>query len=426
VATVTTGRKLTVLVTDGDERPALAITRSLGRRGISVLVGAERRVSLASASRYCTTTVVYPSPSRAPEAFAQCLQGLVAREGIDVVMSVTDVTTHLVASNRIKLVPHTAVAAPAFEAFGQVADKTALVWRARGCGIPVPRTAFVDGAAQLDAVIGRVRYPAVVKPARSRIPTAGGWTFTTVQYARSESELRQLYRTTEYLARYPSLIQERIVGPGMGVFVLCDRGRILASFAHRRVREKPPSGGASVVCESIPVDPHLLDQASRLLAPLGWHGVAMLEYKQDRVTGTPFLMEVNGRFWGSLQLAIDAGMDFPYLWTKLVLGESFDVPPSYRVGIRSRWLLGDLDHLLLRLRRNGRDLPDDAPSRLRTLAEFVLPHRGVRHEVFRWGDPHPALHELREYTKSLRMTERVRSTAPSTIYQRGKNAGALT
>jgi predicted ATP-grasp superfamily ATP-dependent carboligase len=417
---------LTVLVTDGEERPALAITRSLGRRGISVLVGAERPVSLASASRYCTRTIVYPSPARAPGAFAQCLQDLVTRESIDVVMPVTDVTTHLVASNCHKLVPHTAVAAPAFEVFHQVADKTALVWLARGCGIPVPRTAFVDGAAQLDAVIDRVRYPAVIKPARSRIPTAGGWTFTTVRYARSESELRQLYQTTDYLARYPSLIQERIVGPGMGVFVLCDRGRILASFAHRRVREKPPSGGVSVVCESIPVVPGLLEQAARLLRPLRWHGVAMLEYKQDRLTGTPFLMEVNGRFWGSLQLAIDAGIDFPYLWTKLVLGQSFDVPPSFTVGIRSRWLLGDLDHLLLRLRPNGRNLPDDAPSRLRTLAEFVMPHGGVRHEVFRWGDPHPALHELREYTKSLRMTERARSTAPSTIYQRGKNAGALT
>ena len=58
-----------------------------------------------------------------------------------------------------------------------------------------------------------------------------------------------------YLTRYPSLIQERIVGPGIGVFVLCDHGRLLAAFAHRRLREKPPSGGASVLCESVAVDP---------------------------------------------------------------------------------------------------------------------------------------------------------------------------
>jgi predicted ATP-grasp superfamily ATP-dependent carboligase len=229
-----------------------------------------------------------------------------------------------------------------------------------------------------------------------------------VRYARCESELRELYQTTECLASHPSLIQERIVGPGTGVFVLCDRGRVRAAFAHRRLREKPPSGGASVLCESMPVDPALLAQAERLLGPLGWHGVAMLEYKQDRRSGTPFLMEVNGRFWGSLQLAIDAGVDFPHLCCQLAMGEPLDDVPSYAVGVRNRWLLGDLDHLLLRICGRDRDLPEDAPSRLRTLTEFLTPRLHVRHEVFRSNDPRPALHEMREYAKALRFPAFVR------------------
>ena len=83
----------------------------------------------------------------------------------------------------------------------------------------------------------------------------------------------------------------------------------------------------------------------------------MLEYKQDHRSGVPFLMEVNGRFWGSLQLAVDAGVDFPYLCCQLALGQAPDVPASYTVGVRSRWLLGDLDHLLLRVFHSDRDLP---------------------------------------------------------------------
>ena len=59
---MTADDRMTVFVTDGDERPALAITRSLGRRGVSVLVGEERPVSLASSSRYCVRHVTYPSP----------------------------------------------------------------------------------------------------------------------------------------------------------------------------------------------------------------------------------------------------------------------------------------------------------------------------------------------------------------------------
>lgn len=417
----------TVLVTDGNERPALAITRSLGRRGWRVLVGEEHSASLASASRYCARHVTYPSPRRAPDAFARFLCDVVARERIDVVIPVTDVTTHEVAWNRDALAPYTAVAAPRLDAFELVSDKAALMQRAASCGIPIPRTEFVDGLAGLKSVIDRVRYPAVIKPARSRIRTAAGWVPATVQYAQCESELWDRYRTTEYLAAHPSLIQERIVGPGMGVFVLCEHGRVRAAFAHRRLREKPPSGGASVLCESVAPHPGLVAQAERLLGPLGWHGVAMLEYKQDQGSGVPFLMEVNGRFWGSLQLAIDAGVDFPYLCCQLALGELPDIPASYRVGVRSRWLLGDVDHLLLRVFHSDRDLPVGAPSRLRTLLEFLTPTAsGLQQEIFRRGDPRPALYELRQYAGALRIFDRGRPWFARTLQDRGNDVDAIS
>ena len=394
--------KPTVLVTDGDERPALAITRSLGRKGFRVLVGAEHPVSLASASRYCAAHVTYPSPSRTPDVFRRFLREFLPGQGVDVVLPVTDVTTHEVASSRGDLAPSVSTAPP-LDAFDLVTDKAALLQRAARCGIPIPRTHFVNGVGGLQAVVACVQYPAVIKPARSRIRTDAGWAAAVVQYAHSEADLWRLYRTTPYLAAYPSLIQERIVGPGMGIFVLCEHGEVRTAFAHRRLRERPPSGGTSVLCESVAVDPVLLAQASRLLEPLGWHGVAMLEYKQDQRSGRSFLMEVNGRFWGSLQLAVDAGVDFPYLACQVALGQPLDLPGSYKVGVRSRWLLGDLDHLLLRLCRTDRDLPGGAPSRLRTLADFLKPAvRGLHHEIFRPNDVRPALHELRQYAKALR------------------------
>jgi predicted ATP-grasp superfamily ATP-dependent carboligase len=400
---MTRDNRLTAFVTDGDERPALAITRSLGRHGFRVLVGAEGPTSLASASRYCRGHVQYPSPSRFPEPFEHFLRDFVAHQRVDVVVPVTDISTQMVAGSRDVLDRYTAIAAPPLHAFEEVTNKSALLQRAAACGIAVPRTHVVESRAHLKTVIREVQYPAVVKPARSRIRSGTGWLSTSVQYAHCEEELRRLYRTTGYLAWHPSLIQERIVGHGTGVFVLCEHGRVRAAFAHRRLREKPPSGGASVLCESVPVDPALVADAARLLGPLGWHGVAMLEYKQDRHSGTPYLMEVNGRFWGSLQLAIDAGVDFPYLCAQLALGQSPDAPTSHTVGLKSRWLLGDLDQLFIRVCHSARDLPADAPSRMRAVAEFVTPRAHLRHEVFRRHDPVPALYELCAYTKALRI-----------------------
>jgi predicted ATP-grasp superfamily ATP-dependent carboligase len=393
---------MNVLVTDGDQRSALAITRSLGRRGASVIVGEESDRCLAASSRYCSRRITYPSPYREPEAFDRFIARLVVREGLDVVMPVSDVTTYAIARNQDALRAHAGLAVPPFDAFERVTDKASLLHRAQKCGIPTPVTHVVDGISGLRAVQEQVTFPAVVKPTRSRIPTSNGWLPARVHYVANEFELRRLYRETSYLASYPSLIQERIVGRGMGVFVLCERGSVRTAFQHLRVRERPPSGGVSVLSESQAVDPALREQAARLLEPLGWHGVAMLEYKENRRTGIPVLMEVNGRFWGSLQLAIDAGVDFPYLSCQLALGHGLDLPSSYRVGQRTRWWLGDLDHLLLRVFNRDHGPLDSPASTLRTALDFVRATApGVRNELVRLHDPLPACRELWHYARDL-------------------------
>jgi predicted ATP-grasp superfamily ATP-dependent carboligase len=393
-----------VFVTDGNQRPALAVVRSLGRRGASVLVGEEQSASLAASSKYCAGRVTYPSPYQDPDAFDRFLLDFLSREHVDVVVPVTDVTTHSMCANHEAIRQHAALAIPSLEAFEFVSNKAALLEAALRCGVPVPRTHAVDGPAGLRRVIDGVRYPVVVKPTRSKILTANGWLSTTVHYADTESELQRLYRDTPYLTGYPSLIQERIVGPGVGVFVLFDRGQLLTDFGHRRLREKPPAGGVSVLRESVPVAPRLRDYAIRLLGSIGWHGVAMMEYKQDRRTGEFFLMEVNGRFWGSLQLAVDAGLDFPHLLCELALGRRPAAAPAYRVGVKSRWLLGDVDHLFLRLFRSTRalSLPPSAPSRLRTVAEFLkFAEPDLHYDILSRDDPRPFAFELRQTVRTL-------------------------
>ena len=396
-------RGVRVLVTDGDERPALAVTRSLGRRGLEILVGAENGRSLASSSKYCAGHVTYPSPHREHHRFCDFLSDLVRRRHIDVLIPMTDVTTHLVALHKAELEGAVSLPIPDFGAFEFVSDKWKLLKRAQEMGIAIPRTHFVQGAEDLRVVLGELRYPVVVKPARSRILTESGWVRTQVRYAGSETELVRLYRETAYL-RFPSLIQERINGPGIGLFLLFDRGNLVTAFSHRRLREKPPSGGVSTLRESIPVDARLKSQAVDLFQPLGWHGVAMVEYKLDRRTGQPLLMEVNGRFWGSLQLAIDAGMDFPYLLYRLAVGDGVEAPEAYEIGVANRWLLGDLDHALARLFKKDRDLdlPEGFPSRFRTALEFAKFYRpGLRYEPLSLTDPRPFLHELSAYVRDL-------------------------
>src|SRR5262249_25657265 len=149
------GQVMHVFVTDGNQRAALAITRSLGRRGVSVMVGEEDRTFLAGASRYCARRVVYPSPYQDPDAFERFIARLVVRERVDVVIPVSDVTTHAIAKNQDALRAHAALAVPPYDAFERLTDKASLMQRASKCGIPIPATHIVDGIAGLRAVQDR-------------------------------------------------------------------------------------------------------------------------------------------------------------------------------------------------------------------------------------------------------------------------------
>src|SRR5262249_29165276 len=144
------------------------------------------------------------------------------------------------------------------------------------------------------------------------------------------------------------LIQERIPsgGEAIGVSVLFNfQSQLRACFVHRRIREFPLSGGPSSLRES-GSPPAITDVAARLLRQLGWSGVAMVEFKVDPRDGVAKLMEVNPKFWGSLNLAIASGVDFPTLLYRMAVDGDVSPVLEYRLGVRSRFLAGDLLHFL--------------------------------------------------------------------------------
>ncbi len=385
-----------VLVTNGDTRPALAITRSLGRLGHEVVVAAEKQPALAAASRHCAASETYPAPDRSSNAFVASIAEIVARRRIELLLPVTEIATTLLAEQRERLPSGCALPLPPTAALRIANDKARVLEMADRLGVPAPATRVIHSAD--DRWKLGLRYPIVIKPSRSRVVTTAGWVSSSVEYAANEAELsRRLQALPAEL--FPVMLQERIQGAGIGIFACYQGGRPVAWFSHCRLREKPPSGGVSVLCESIALDPIAVACAERLLTELHWHSIAMVEFKRSDSDGELKLMEINGRFWGSLQLAIDSGVDFPALVARIAGGESIDAPPAYRTGVRSRWLLGDLDRLLSILTRRtaSLNLPASHPGRLRSLALVLNPVQSARSEVCRRDDRGPAWLELRQW-----------------------------
>jgi predicted ATP-grasp superfamily ATP-dependent carboligase len=394
---------VSVFVTDGEQRATLALVRALGRAGIPVTVGSGSADSLAGSSRFCTRQVRYPSPSGEGAAFQASLLKEMQSGGYKVLIPMTDITTILVSQMQEALAPFVRVPIATGAQINQVQDKREMLLAAQKIGIGYPATFMLGHQDDLEATAASLTYPVVLKPRLSWLRHEDRWVSGGVQYAYNAEDLKQKYRQAHAKIPHP-LVQERIEGEGRGVFLLVWNGELKAAFCHRRLREKPPWGGVSVYRESLPLDHEIVDRSYRLLQAFGWQGPAMVEFKVDNRDQQLKLMEVNGRFWGSLQLAMDAGMNFPLLYYRLAIGEDAPSQFDYKAGVRSRWLLGDLDQLLIRWKhRTGQNgFARGESSKLRASLEFMKFYEpNLHYEILRFEDPAPGWYECKSYLQAL-------------------------
>ena len=373
------------LLTDGNERAALAAARSLVDAGYEVGVAAARRLSLAGVSRGVRRLRLATDPLTDPIGYAAEM-GAAAREcNARVLLPVTDASVEAILAGRQLLPSAVAVPFPDLATYRAASNKAGMLERALRAGFDVPETFVLDRPGG-GATLPRGLFPAVLKPHRSVINTGTQREQLAVQFVDTVADARAALHALP-AAAFPILLQRRVRGAGEGLFILRWNGRVIAEFAHRRLREKPPEGGVSVYRESLALDADVVAAGRRLLDDLDWQGVAMIECKRDAGTRRPVFMEVNGRLWGSLQLAIDAGVDFPRLLVAGALGESVPAITQYRVGVRSRWFWGDVDQLYLQLRNGG-----GAKGKLTAVRDFVrINPRRSREEIWRWRDPAPFL-----------------------------------
>ncbi len=391
-----------VLVLDGEQRAALAVVRSLGRHGCTVHVGSHVTRSLSGGSRFTSSEFLLPDPLGSSETYCLAVRDLATRCSASVIVPIVEASTLALLEGKA-LLGGLVVPCGDFSHFRRASDKAAVHGEAEALGIKVPTQWIAAPGAEVPN-LPRERFPVVIKPSRSVSAEDGTRRKTTgVTYADTPGELARLLAAAR-VEEGPLLIQSRVTGVGLGLFLLRWNGEVVAHFAHRRLREKPPSGGVSVCCESIRAPKELLAQSIALLEALDWTGVAMVEFKYDERTGQAHLMEINPRFWGSLQLAVDAGVDFPWYVVQLALGKRIPHVAQWRIGVRSRWGWGDIDHLIARLRhtREQLHLPPDAPSVISTALSVLLPWRPwQRGAVFRFSDPVPSLRESIAWFRAL-------------------------
>lgn len=359
-----------VLVTNAWCRTAYACVRSYKRLGLRVGVADTSHVGMAQWSRHVSFRGVYASPYTEPTRFCHDVADLLRRSGAHFLLPGHD-ETEVVARHRSSLPPSVAVPLADYAKIHYANDKAYTLSLAIESGVPVPERVQWSTLSKLQEGVAALGDRAVVIRLRKGNGAKG------VYYAESAQEAvaicRRLCREYRVPATRLPLVQERVCGEGWGVSCLYWDGRHVASFTHRRVREKTGAGGTSTVRQA--ARNALLEAYARaLLDRLGWHGLAMVEFKYDPATRQAWFIEINPRLWGSLHLAIAAGVDFPAMLYLMSCGRSEEavrMGSHYQEGLTARWYAGDvmaglrcaahgrLREALVRLVPGGADTYDD-------------------------------------------------------------------
>ncbi len=380
-----------VLIFNAVPHVVVAVARSLDRQGIPVTFANIKDKGRPPASRAIRDCVQLPNHRDAPEEFIEALCTVIESKGHDMLIPCSDpgLAATLEHYDRLSSLLH--IGCPPPEIVRSVLDKGQTIEAARACGILTPATCNLPDLSALESQRDSLRFPVIAKPLSKEDESRHAF---KMRYFATFQDLRDAF-LLDPLFGVNNLLQEYCVGDGVGIEVLFHDNQPLTMFQHRRFKELPVTGGGSVTSISEPLDPVLAEQSVALLRKLNWEGVAMVEFKCDRAEQRSVLMEVNGRYWGSLPLAIGAGIDFPFYEWQLAHGEKPVIPASYPAGLRFRWLGGDIRRLGSLFTENpgeGFPLPSKAGEFLRFLKDFGGPTCPA---IWSWKDPMPAAQDFR-------------------------------
>jgi len=364
----------------------LVATRSLGRRGVEVITGDEYAMTAAAFSRYSTAEFRYPNPTKEPEAFLDTLEQVVLEHKpkdptVPYVLMPIHKETYLIARHRERFEPHIRVPVPHIEHIEQVHNKGTLAAYAIERGLPMPKTWIPESLSHFNSIASQVKLPAFVK-LREAASGVGIRKVNTADELKSTfEEFIEHFKLQE--RDYP-IIQQGVAGDDYCVTTLFDRGKMVASMTYRGLRSFPADRGATVMRETVE-SPEMEKVAAELLGPLGWHGVAELDFRWEGKPQTPpHLIEVNPRFFGGLIQSVESGWDYPWLLFQLASEGRIDPVTQIKTGVRTETPILALLATLQEIADNERGMAALSDSWKQAREEFRTgsKRRGIR-KLFR-------------------------------------------
>ena len=364
-----------MLVTNGEERAALAACRALHDHGYAVDAVAGRRLAATHWSRACERRLFAVDARSDRSAFADALAELLSERDYAVLLPGSDAALLAISEFRDRLEPRVRIGLPEHDAVMRCLTKGPLLKASRAAGIPAPNTEVCDSADEATRAARRFGFPVLIKPWASVNPDHGGLTQLATSLVPDESGLLGVVAN----CGTPVLVQRRVPSPVFSLAGVVAEGELLAAMFSRYARTWPAEAGSVSFSETMPVPPGLKRAGEAMLAKLGWQGMFEIELMRGE-DGSYAAIDLNPRPYGSLELAARAGVPLAAIWCDWLLGRPLRAEEP-RSGLSYRWEDAEARNLWCRVRS----------GRIGEAAAILRPRRHTAHAHFRLRDPAPLL-----------------------------------
>lgn len=304
--------RLEILIPDGESEFAISVLRCLSQApGIRVHVLSSEMVSMIRFSKHHAGYFSHKA-EEGSEAKLQVIQTTAKKTGADIILPVDIPAIRQIGVNRDKFESWVTLSlTPSLESMNLAEDKGRLTRFLMDHDIPSPKTVFLEDGNFSEQALTELTFPVLAKPVSGR----GG---SGIRLCQDVSELRQYLSSLSEPEKF--IVQSFIKGYDMGCSVLCKDGEILALTMQKGIlppynKFAPPSG------VDFFYDEQVYQYIQKLMRALNWSGVANVDMRYDDEEKLPKILEINPRFWGSLNGSLVAGINFPYLACLLGMDE---------------------------------------------------------------------------------------------------------
>ena len=304
---------INVLIPDGDRVHVLEVIRCLAiDKKIKIHVLSSKNWVKPRFSRYISSFTLIP-PNLTEQETIEVLKQKILTKKIDVLLPVYVDKIRFLSKYISTFKSLTNLIIPNLESFDIANDKLELARFLGKKNINKPITYELD---ELNQIKGNINFPVILKP----VYGIGGEGVQKVSNAKDlDEKIKQINPNEKYI------VQNYIKGFDLGMSVLCQEGKILAYTIQKGTINKVGSYESPISVQFLEEE-EVYNSVEKMMSELNWSGVANVDFRYDEVEKSYKILEINPRYWGSLEASEKVGVNFPYLQCLTSLGIDFKMP----------------------------------------------------------------------------------------------------